>query len=487
MAAAATAAEKPKAIVLFYVDDLGYNDTSITGCKEVPCPNLNRLAEEGLTFTDAHSAASVCTPSRFSMFTGKYAWRQKNTGILPGDAKLILPTKDEALTLPAMLQAAGYRTAAIGKWHLGLGRGEAPINWNKKIVPGPKEVGFDYSFIMAATGDRVPCVYVRNGEVANLDPNDPIEVNYDNNFRFPGELLGYERQDLLKPWGRSADKQHDKTIIDGISRIGHMRGGKSALWKDQDIADRLTEEAIGFIQRNAGKPIFLYFGTNDIHVPRDPHPRFRGKSKLGIRGDATIQMDDCLGRLRNALINNGYTPEETLIIFSSDNGPVIGDGYLDGAVEACRLHKPAAPWSGTKYTLLEGGTRVPFIVHWPGRVAPGSSPALIGQVDLGRSLAALVGQNIPEGNMPDATNQLPALLGQDKTGRQEHVAQAYNGSRLALRSGHYKFIEGKRPALYDLATDPQEKNNIANKHPELVRQFAQRIKQIRAQSQQTTP
>lgn len=474
------AAEKPKAIMLFYVDDLGYNDTSITGCSDVPCPNLNRLAEEGLTFTDAHSTASVCTPSRYSLFTGQYAWRRKGTNILPGDAKLILPIKGEELTLPAMMQRAGYRTAAIGKWHLGLGRGEAPIDWNHPIIPGPREVGFDFSFIMAATGDRVPCVYLRDGAVDGLDPADPISVSYIPGTDYPGEKLGHTHPELLKPWGRSADKQHDKTIVDGISRIGYMTGGVAARWKDQEIADRLTEEAIGFIARHAGEPIFIYFGTNDIHVPRDPHPRFRGKSRLGIRGDATVQMDDCLGRLRRALTEHGYAPEETLIIFSSDNGPVIGDGYLDGAVEACRHHRPAAPYSGGKYTGLEGGTRVPFIVWWPGRVPGGTSSALMSQVDLGRSLAALVGQEIPPGSMPDAENHLPALLGDSPDGRTELVEQPPRAG-LALRAGQYKLIPGRngKHRLFDLRQDIAEQHNIAPQQPELVQKLLQRLHTIR--------
>lgn len=473
------AAEKPRAILLFYVDDLGYNDTSVTGCREVPCPNLNRLADEGLTFTDAHSTASVCTPSRYSMFTGQYAWRREGTHILPGDAKLILPIKGEELTLPAMMQQAGYRTAAIGKWHLGLGRGKAPIDWNKPIIPGPREVGFDFSFILAATGDRVPCVFVRDGSVDGLDPADPITVSYVPGTRYPGEYLGHEHPEMLKPWGRSADKQHDKTIIDGISRIGYMTGGHAARWKDQDIADRLTEEAIGFISRNAGKPIFVYFGTNDIHVPRDPHPRFRGKSKLGIRGDATIQMDDCLGRLQRALSDNGYAPEETLIIFSSDNGPVIRDGYLDGSAVACRNHRPAAPFSGGKYKLLEGGTRVPFIVWWPGRVSPGQSSALMCQVDLGRTLAALVGQKIPQGSMTDSENHLPALLGETQEARSELVTQSFGGAQLALRSGQMKLITGKNAQLYNLSTDPGEKQNLAAQQPELVRALLRKLEDIK--------
>ena len=304
---------KPRAIVIFFADDLGYHDTSAYGCDAVPCPNLNSLASQGLVFTDAHSSSSVCTPSRYSLLTGTYAWRRRGMGILPGDAKLILPVKDEQLTLPAMMQLAGYRTAAIGKWHLGLGRGKGPTDWNKVISPSPREVGFDESFIMAATGDRVPCVFIQNGRVVGLDPSDPIQVNYEPAFRFPGEvdaadLTEEQLAGALKPWGRSADKQHDKTIIDGISRIGHMQGGKAALWKDQDIADRINEAAVHFIRENADKPIFLYFCTNDIHVPRDPHQRWRGSSRLGIRGDVTVQMDGSLGVVRKALATSRKKP-----------------------------------------------------------------------------------------------------------------------------------------------------------------------------------
>ena len=479
------AQEKPKAIVIFYADDLGYHDTSTYGCEKAPCPNLDKLAEQGLVFTDAHSVSSVCTPSRYSLLTGTYAWR-KGIAILPGDAKLILPTKEEALSLPAMMQQAGYRTAAIGKWHLGLGRGKQPTDWNKHISPSPREVGFDESYIMAATGDRVPCVFIRNGEVVNGDPNDPIQVSYEEDFTFPGEVTARgaspeQLKTLLKPWGRSADKQHDKTIIDGISRIGHMSGGKAALWKDQEIADTINQAAANFIRESAGKPIFLYFCTNDIHVPRDPHPRFRGKSGLGIRGDVTVQMDDSLGAVRKALAEAGYKPEETLIIFTSDNGPAIADGYLDGAKEDCAGHNPAAPYSGGKYTLREGGTRIPFIVHWPGKVEPGKSAALVSQVDLARSLATLIGFTPPEGQMYDSEDVLPALLGQDAKGRHELVEHNH-GKNLALRRGSLKLLPvGNKWELYDVDKDPAETQNIAAEHPQEVDSMKARIREIKQQ------
>lgn len=479
LAATAVAADKPRAIVLFYTDDLGYHDTSAYGCEKAPTPHLEKLAEQGLTFTDAHSVASVCTPSRYSILTGQYAWRRKGTGILPGDAKLILPTCDEAATLPDLMRKAGYHTAAIGKWHLGLGRGTEPVDWNKHISPGPKEVGFDYSFIMAATADRVPCVYLRDGDVVNLDPNDPIKVSY--NKPFEGEKTGFSNPELLKPWGHSDGPQHAGTIVDGISRIGHMTGGTAALWKDQDLADTITADAVNYIKSREGKPFFLYFCTNDIHVPRDPHARFRGKSQLGIRGDVTVQMDDSLGQIQTALTEAGYKPEETLIIFTSDNGPVISDGYLDGAKKDCAGHNPAAPYSGGKYYLYEGGTRIPFIVSWPGHIQQGGkSDVLIGQIDLIRTLATLTGAPIPEGQCKDSQEQLAALMGQDTHGRDWLITQTNGGAALALRVGNYKLIPGKKDQLFDLSQDIAEKHNIAAECPEIVEGMKAAMKEIQA-------
>lgn len=477
MALPLMAAEKPRAVVIFYTDDLGYNDTSTYGCDKVPCPHLDTLAEEGLLFTDAHSTNSVCTPSRYSLLMGEYAWRKKGMQILPGDAKMILPTKEEQASLPSLMQQAGYRTAVIGKWHLGLGRGEAPTNWNRPISPGPNEVGFDHAFILAATGDRVPCVYIENGKVVNLDPNDPIEVSYDKPF--PGEPLGSTHPQLLKPWARSNGPQHNCAIIDGIPRIGYMRGGKAALWTDQDMADRLTEEAIKFIRESAqmDKPIFLYFATNDIHVPRDPHNRFKGKSQMGIRGDVTVQMDDCLGRVRAALKENGY--EDCLFIFSSDNGPVINDGYFDGSIRDCKGHNPVYPMNagtrrdgkltGGKYGIMEGSTRVPFIVCWPGHTPKGAvSPALMSQVDLARTICELAGVDIPQGALPDSRNMLPALLGQDMVGA-PFIIEADNGRTLSIRKGPYKaYTKGKKQHLYNVADDLRETRNLADKEGEMT-------------------
>jgi arylsulfatase A-like enzyme len=348
----AIAADHPN-IVLIYADDLGYGDVSCYGATAVHTPNIDRLAREGLRFTDAHSAAATCTPSRYAMLTGEYAFRQNGTGILPGDAALII--EPGRVTLPSMLQGAGYTTGVVGKWHLGLGVSRP--DWNGEIKPGPLEIGFKSCFIIPATGDRTPCVFVENHRVAKLDPADPIAVSYRK--KVGNEPTGAERPDLLtmKP-----SHGHDNTIVGGISRIGYMTGGKAARWRDEDIADVLTQHAVDFIKKNRDKPFFLYFATHDIHVPHVPHPRFRGATKMGPRGDAIAEFDWSAGQVLKTLDDLGLA-DNTLVIFSSDNGPVVDDGYMDDSVEKLGSHKPAGPLRGGKSTVFEGGTREPFIVR----------------------------------------------------------------------------------------------------------------------------
>ncbi len=472
-------AAKPKAVVVFLTDDLGYGDTSAYGQDKVPTPNLERLCQMGCQFMDAHSATPVCTPSRYSLLTGNYPFRLPNNRILDGDAALILPTAGEgkAWTLPVLMKQAGYKTAAIGKWHLGMGDGTKPIDWNKEIKPSPREVGFDKSFVMAATADRVPCVYIEDGRVVDLDPNDPIEIAYDRVERkWPDEITARTNPELLKAWGRPSDHQHDKTIIDGISRIGHMRGGKKASWQDQDLANRITSEAEKFIKNAKGEPIFLYFATNDIHVPRDPAMKFRGKSKLGIRGDATVQMDDSLGRIRQALAEAGY--DDTLFIFTSDNGPFISDGYEDGAREAWQGINPAGPWRGGKYEIYEGGTRVPMVVAWPNHVAAGTkSNALIAHTDFARSLAKIVGVDVPKGSFGDSEELSQALLGKSEKGR-TYLLEISGWGPSGFRMGEWKLIASKTPELYNLACDPAERNNLADKETERLAELTKEFNRI---------
>ncbi len=451
-----------------------------TAAKPGLTPNIDRLAKQGLNFTDAHCTSATCTPSRYGLLTGQYPWRKKGTGILPGDARLIIDT--DQTTLPGILQKAGYHTGVVGKWHLGLGDGS--IDWNGQIKPGPLEVGFDESFIMAATGDRVPCVFVKGHHIVNLDPSDPIEVSYGKPFE--GEPTGKANPELLK---MHPSHGHDMAIVNGISRIGYMKGGKSALWTDEEMADTFTHEAVSFIKNNASKPFFLYFATHDIHVPRVPHPRFVGKSGMGPRGDAIVEFDWSVGEVLKALDEAKLT-DNTLFLLTSDNGPVIDDGYQDQAVEKLGDHKAAGPYRGGKYSKFEGGTRVPLIVRWPGHVQPATtSHALVNQVDFLASFAALVGQSQQVPTSLDSQDHLASLLGQSPVGRKALVEQ---GNGLAVRQGKWKFIPASNgpkmnrntntelgndpaPQLYNLEADPGETRNVAKEHPEVVEQLRKEL------------
>jgi arylsulfatase A-like enzyme len=470
-------------IVFLYADDVGYGDVGSYGATRVRTPNIDRLATDGVRFTDAHSSAATCTPSRYSVLTGEYSFRVENAKVLPGDAPMLI--QPGQVTLPSMLKAQGYRTSAIGKWHLGLGNGN--VNWNGDIKPGPLEIGFDESFIIPATGDRVPCVYVDGHRVFGLDPKDPIQVSYQGPL--DDEPTGRTHPELLK---MKPSHGHDMTIVNGISRIGWMSGGKAARWKDEDMADTLTRRAVSFIEANRSRPFFLYFATHDIHVPRAPNGRFTNSTGMGPRGNAISELDWSAGQILECLERNHLT-SNTLVIFSSDNGGVVDDGYRDQAVELLGSHRPNGPLRGGKYSRFEGGTRIPLIVRWPGRVKAGVSDALIGQVDFLHSLASLTGASLPNGAAPDSENVLAALLGDSPNGRNFLVEQA--GS-LAFREGQWKYIEpsgGPRvdrnvnielgadplPQLYDLAADIGETRNLARQHPDRVKSMAAKLAQIK--------
>ena len=471
-------------IVLIYADDLGYGDLSCYGATSVKTPNLDRIAARGVRFTDAHSSSATCTPSRYSMLTGEYAWRRPGTGVLPGNARLIIETG--RYTLPAMLKRVGYRTGVVGKWHLGLGADT--LDWNGEIKPGPLEIGFDSAFILPATGDRVPCVYVENHRVAGLDPRDPIRVDY----RSPigSEPTGRKNPELLKMYPSHG---HDMAIVNGVSRIGYMAGGKSALWIDEDMADVLTRKSIEFIEKNRGNPFFLYLATHDVHVPRLPHKRFAGATSMGPRGDAIVELDWCVGRVLQKLDSLGLA-RNTLVLFTSDNGPVIDDGYKDLAVERLGNHKAAGPWRGGKYSNFEGGTRVPLMARWPARIKPGVSSAIVGQQDFLASFARMTGQSLPADAAPDSFDVLDALLGDSKKGRQRIVEHA---RALSLRDGDWKMIQanpgpsisvstntelgtGPGPQLYNVAQDPNEQNDLAAQFPGRVAELSAALDSIRA-------
>lgn len=477
-------AQKPN-IVFIYVDDLGYADVGAYGAEGLSTPNVDDLVANGLKFTDAHCSAATCTPSRFSLLTGTYAFRNK-AAILPGDAPLLI--RPGTPTLASMLKSEGYATAVVGKWHLGLGNGN--VDWNGSVSPGPNDIGFDYSFLIPATGDRVPCVYVEQDRVVGLDLNDPIQVSYTNPFE--GEPTGITHPELVR---MGADTQHSQAIVNGISRIGYMTGGEAALWTDEEFPFAMNEKSNDFIAQNKDKPFFLYYAFHDIHVPRLPHPKFIGQSKMGPRGDAIVQMDWCVGQIKSMLEKHGVL-DNTLIVFTSDNGPVLDDGYTDDAVEKLGDHNPSGPFRGGKYSAFESGTRVPTIAYWPGTISPGVSNALMTQTDLYASVAALIGHQLSPNEAPDSMNMIHAWLGHSKQGREQMLEESFT---LGLRSGNWKYIQPlspkqdipgwminkaietglmKQPQLYNLESDLGEQINLADQYPEKVEAFSNALKTI---------
>ena len=298
---------------------------------------------------------------------------------------------------------------------------------------------------------EIPTVYVENRRVVDLDPDDPIRISF-------GEPIG-----------------HDQTIVNGIPRIGYMTGGYSVRWRDEDMAD----------------PFFLYFSTHDVHVPRVPHERFASQSSIGVYGDVIIQLDWCVGEIMNKLDEHNLT-DNTLVIF-----PVLDDGYHDGTVEDTEGHEPTGTLRGGKYSAFEGGTKVPFIVHWPEEVKPGMTDALFSQIDFLESLASLTGYGNAEPLTYDSHDHLPALLGHDQTGR-DFVVQQNMGGTLSIIKDNWKYIEpsdGPRlnpytrprmelgndpnPQLYNLSEDMSETNNLAEAYPERAERLAILLEKVR--------
>ncbi|VGO18751.1 sulfatase family protein [Pontiella sulfatireligans] len=468
LGASVSFAKKPN-ILLIYTDDVGFGDLSCYGATKVSTPNCDKLAAEGVRFTDAHTVAATCTPSRYSLLTGRYAFRDRGTGIAsPVDGLIIDPNKT---TLPGMLRDAGYATGIVGKWHLGLGT--KPTNYNEPITRGPKEVGFDYSWIIPATGDRVPCVWMEDGHIVNYDPNDPITID------------------------PTVNRRSKESLIKGIPRIGSMKGGVAALWTDDEISFVIADKSCGFIEKNKDVPWFLYMSTHSIHVPRVPNEIFVGKSDCGVRGDALVEMDWQVGRILAQLDKLGLA-ENTLVIFSSDNGGTLDSNGPDlvhgcGDPDATNGHVPNGVLNGKKGNVFEGGTRVPTIARWPGHVAPGESAALMSQVDLLASLAALVGAPLPAEEAFDSQDQLVAWLGKDLQGREFILEQSNSGTPFGLRYREWKYLPyggdktDSSEMLFNLGQDIGEQNNVAAAHPEKVEQMRKKLIEILGETQLRAP
>ncbi|MGY8653735.1 MAG: sulfatase family protein [Verrucomicrobiia bacterium] len=473
------AAERPNIIVIM-ADDMGYGDLSCYGTKSFKTPNIDQLAAEGQRFTSGYCSASTCTPTRYSFLTGSYAFRRKGTGIAPPNSPAIIQPGTE--TIASLLGKAGYKTAVIGKWHLGLGGPKGP-DWNGDLKPGPRDIGFDFNFLLPTTNDRVPQVYVKNHRVLNLDPKDPLWVG--RKKPSPDHPTGITHRDSLKmDWTHG----HNSTIHNGISRIGFYTGGHAARFRDEDLADEWVKQSNQWIETNKDNPFFLFFSSHDLHVPRIPHERFQGATKLGYRADSIVQLDWCVGELMKTL-DRLKLAENTLVVFCSDNGPVMDDGYADDALEKLGSHRAAGPYSGGKYSVLEGGTRTPFITRWKGRIKPGVSDELVCTIDMAASFAAMAGAHLPKDACVDSFNVLDALLGKKGAKGRDHLVQQDNGrgNNFGLRVGDWKLqrhdskrarnvvveqqlanTQAPRFQLFNLAKDPAEKKNVIDAHQDVA-------------------
>lgn len=470
------AAETPNFIVIM-ADDLGYGDVSCYGATEISTPNIDRLAAEGQRFTNGYASASTCTPTRYSFLTGTYAFRQNGMGIAPPNSPALI--RPGTPTIASVLKSAGYRTAVIGKWHLGLG--DTRPDWNGDLKPGPLEIGFDRCFLLPTTNDRVPQVYVENHRVLNLDPDDPLWVGDQQPADDHPTGLTH-RETLQMDWSHG----HNNTIHNGISRIGFYTGGHAARFRDQDLSDRWVAESKQWITQNQDEPFFLFFASHELHVPRVVHERFQGSSKLGPRGDAIVELDWCVGELMNMLDELNLS-EKTMVVFCSDNGPVLDDGYVDGAIEKLGDHRPAGPYRGGKYNVYEGGTRTPMITRWKGTIPAGVSEQLVCTIDFAASFASLAGASMPQDGLRDSEDVSGALSGNKSSIGRSSLVQQDNGTNgtFGFREGKWKLIRhgtktvsnvmlrlvptpAERHELYNLTNDPNEQRNVIDLYPDIA-------------------
>ncbi len=476
------AAEKAPNVVLIYADDLGYGDLSCYGATKVQTPNIDKLANEGRRFTDAHSPSAVCTPSRYGLLTGEYPFRKDLWGPCGHEQSLLIDT--EKLTLSQLFKDKGYATAVVGKWHLGFGEGKT--DWNKPLRPGPLELGFDYYFGVPKVNSGFPYVYVENDRVVGWEASDPL-------------VFGQKPYSITTTYSKEAGQKTENKFS----------GGKKAhaLYDDERTGTLLVEKSVKWISENKEKPFFLYMPTTNIHHPFTPAPRFKGTSQCGPYGDFIHELDWMVGEVVKSLEENGLI-DNTLIIFTSDNGGMMNEPAQYAFTQG---HEINGDLLGFKFGVWEGGHRVPFIAKWPGKIAPGTqSDQLLCGVDMLATFAAITGQTIEKEQLADSINLLPALIGDpEKALREELVLSPNRSTHLAIRKGEWLYIgakgsggfnkgpghhaaggpscvkfvgdvnsdivngkikKGAPPAqLYNLSSDRSQTTNLYDEHPEVVK------------------
>lgn len=450
-------------IVIILADDLGYGDLrSYNADSRIPTLHLDRLAAQGMRFTDAHSPSALCTPTRYGLLTGRYAWRTRlKRGVLNGYSPLLI--EPERLTLAALVKHRGYATAAIGKWHLGLGAAE-PADFSQllRLEPGPNQAGFDYFFGIPASLDMPPYVFVENQTVTAV------------------------------PAGTTAASEMRRNGGNGFWRAGAIAPG----FTHEGVLPALTEKAVSFIeQQSPGKPFLLYLPLTAPHTPWMPTAEFRGKSGADYYGDFVVQVDAAVGRVLRAL-DHANVGGNTLVIFTSDNGA----HWLPSDI-AKWGHRANGGLRGQKSDIFEGGHRIPFLARWPGSIKAGSTRRdLICLTDLFATVAAIVDVPLPQDAAEDSFNLLPALLGRKLQApiREAIVHHSGDGTfgirqgpwKLALALGSHGFSEPRDIApkpgeaegqLYNLEEDPQENNNRWLHNPKIVARLTALLKKYQVE------
>jgi arylsulfatase A len=450
--AAGTSKKRKPNVVLFFVDDMGCNDVGCYGENRIKTPNIDRLAEQGMKFTNAHAPAAICTPSRYGLLTGRYCWRTwLKRGVIANTPLLVEPG---SFTMASLFKDQGYKTACIGKWHLGTrmyppNDFDGETHFRPPIHPGPNEIGFDYFFGLPVGHFYPPYVYMENDTIFRHDPEDPVRLIQSPEAGIRGYL---------------------------------QEGGSDARWNEDEVLSDLTIRARQYIKDNRDEPFFLYFPTSSPHTPYTPAGKFKGKSDVGDYGDFVMETDWSVGQIIETLKECGVE-NDTLFIFTSDNGGV--DDSTPAFTEY--NYNPNGKWRGDKGDIYEGGLRVPFVAKWPGRIKAGSqSGQLTVLTDMLATLAAVLDVEIPEYAGPDSCNILPAFFGNENLHRDRGIVLHSRGGMFAIIRGDWKyihgsgdgeFVPGNHPTpdqdtegqLFNLKTDPYETNDRIKEYPEKAR------------------
>jgi arylsulfatase A len=495
----ATAETQPN-VVLIVADDLGYGDLSCYGGEgRIQTPNCDRLAEEGMRFTQAYTAASVCTPARYSLLTGRYPWRTwLKKGVVGNTPALIEP---DDFTMADLFKSAGYKTAAIGKWHIGFGdRGQKDLDWNAEIPGGPRELGFDTFFGMPVSHFYPPFVYIENRHVYNLDPDDPLWLEWPDGGGMPTQHGGAAATYKQENAGRELiDRVCDFIVQHCQSNFpnpnsptseekGRIMNSRTISHNTADSHDSAVHDSANHPETRNSQPFFLYYAAIEPHTPFTPHPDYVGTSDAGLYGDFVVQFDDGIGRIFQTLEKQGIA-DNTIVILTSDNGGIsTGNGHF---VNAGIEYNPNVPLRGDKGDALEGGLRIPFIIRWPGVVKPGTvSDEIICQTDLLAAFANLLNEPVPHGAAEDSRNILAALKG--GTAPDTPIVLQSRAGFHALRQGGWIFLDvshegdfgsdgdvGTPGQLYNLAEDLHQDDNFYSQYPERVQAMLSKLEAIR--------